>query len=103
LWNGILLCLSLLTSHKENDLNDAGYASAKTAAADLHDEALVSQPKPARSAFMCFSDAKQKEFMTDGYTKKELIQRVAEAWRDLSPKVRRVTPLKQLSLSLVDF
>jgi len=64
-------------------------SNAKAAAEDLDAETLVSQPKPARSAFMCFSDAKQKEFMSDGATKKkELIRRVAEAWRNLSPKVR---------------
>ena len=61
---------------------------AKAAAADLHQETLVKPPSPARSAFMCFSDAKQQEFMSDGATKKkELIKRVADAWRALSSQV----------------
>ena len=65
-----------------------GYESAKAAAADLHDETVTSPPKPARSAFMCYSDAKQTELMSEGaYKKKEMIRLVAEAWRALSPKV----------------
>jgi hypothetical protein len=64
--------------------------AAQAASAELHEEALVKPPKPARTAFMCFSDAKQKEFMADGATqKKELIKRVADAWKHLSPKVHQ--------------
>lgn len=65
-----------------------GYGSAKAAAADLHEETCMTQPKPARSAFMCFSDAKQKEWLNGSIKKKEMIRRVAEAWRALAPKVR---------------
>lgn len=81
---------SLLAIKQENVSNGKQRAgSAKAAAADLHGETLVTQPKPARSAFMCFSDAKEKEFTSNGATKKkELIRRVAEAWRNLTPKVR---------------
>lgn len=65
------------------------YASAKAANDDLSDEACISPPKPARSSFMCFSDAKQKEFASDpSINKKEVIQLVAEAWRALSSKER---------------
>jgi hypothetical protein len=71
--------------------NSQGSASAKAAAKDLHEETLVTQPKPARSAFMCFSDAKQQEFMSHGATKKkEIIRRVAEAWKVLTPKVTSI-------------
>lgn len=69
--------------------NVNNYASAQAANNDLSDEACVAPPKPARSSFMCFSDAKQKELASDSATnKKEVIKLVAEAWRALSNKER---------------
>ena len=70
-----------------NSVNN--YASAKAANDDQTNEASIAPPKPARSSFMCFSDAKQKEFASDSTTnKKEVIQLVAEAWKALSNKER---------------
>lgn len=69
----------------------APYATAKAAVNDLSTEAKVSPPKPARSAFMCFSDAKYKEIAArEGkkHAKSEMIKLVAAAWRELSDQER---------------
>lgn len=52
----------------------------------------TAQPKAPRSAFMCFSDANEKDILrtagNPNAKKKELIKLVAEAWRLLSDRER---------------
>lgn len=46
-------------------------------------------PKPPRTAFMCFSDAKSKDISAKSdVRKKDIIKRVAEEWRALSNRER---------------
>lgn len=70
--------------------NFASYGSAQAAGNELAKEAKVSPPMPPRSAFMCFSDDKRKEFEGQGTSKKQMIGRVAEAWKSLSERERAV-------------
>lgn len=49
------------------------------------------QPKPPRSAFMCFVDAKKKELLESNdlpQKKKDVLKLVAGEWRKLSDKDR---------------
>jgi hypothetical protein len=65
--------------------------AAKAAVGELVEEAKVSPPKPPRSAFMCFSDAKRKEIAEQEGEQKansEMIQLVADAWKALSAQER---------------
>jgi len=41
-------------------------------------------PKPPRSAFMCFTDAKRKEMSEHGSSEKDVLRLVAKEWRELS-------------------
>jgi len=55
--------------------------------ASQEDDSKQEPPKPPRSAFMCFTDAKKKELLErDGLpqNKKEVLNLVASEWRKLS-------------------